>query len=240
MNEKISILGLKVDKITMQEALIRFEEMLQTEGLKFIVTPNSEILEAATKNDELKEIINKADMVIPDGIGLVYASKIKGQPLQERVTGIDFSFNALHTIKALGKTAYFLGGKPGIAEAAADNIRKQIEGLDICGTHDGYFKAEDEDALIGEINSLNPDFLLVALGAPKQEKFIYKYKDKLNCKVAVGVGGSFDVWSGASKRAPQFYQKHGLEWLYRLKSEPQRIGRIAKIPVFLAKVLFDK
>lgn len=240
MSEKISILGLKVDKITMQEALKRFEEMLQNEGLKFIVTPNSEILEAATKNDELKEIINEADMVIPDGIGLVYASKIKGQPLRERVTGIDFSFNALHVIKDLGKKAYFLGGKPGIAEAAAENMQKQIEGLCICGTHDGYFKAEEENALVEEINNLNPDFLLVALGAPKQEKFIFKYKDKLNCKVAIGIGGSLDVWSGASKRAPEFYQKHGLEWLYRLKSEPERIGRVARIPVFLAKVLFDK
>lgn len=240
MSEQLSILGLKVDKITMKEALERFEQMLTTEGFKYIVTPNSEILEAATKDEQLADIINGADMVIPDGIGLVYASKIKKQPLQERVTGIDFSFNALHILSAYEGKAFFLGSKPGIAEAAADNMQKEIEGLNVCGTHDGYFKAEDEAALIEEINNSGADFLLVALGSPKQEFFIQRHKDELHCKVAIGIGGSLDVWSGASKRAPEFYRNHGLEWLYRLKTEPQRFGRMAKIPVFLARVLFDK
>lgn len=238
--DSINILGLRIDRVTMTEALKQFRGMLETDGLSVIVTPNSEILDAALNNAELAKVINEADMVIPDGIGLVYASKMKGMALEERVTGIDFSFNALKIMADLGKSVYFLGSKPGVAEAAARNMMAAIDNLKVSGFHDGYFKPEEECSVVEEINKSGADFLCVALGAPKQELFIDRHRDELKCRVAIGIGGSLDVWSGASTRAPEFYQKHGLEWLYRLISEPKRIGRIARIPVFLLKVLFDK
>ena len=237
---KMNILGAQVDRVTMEEALDRFEQMLKTPGVSLIVTPNSEILDNATKNPLLMETINTADMVIPDGIGLVYASKMLKQPLKERVTGIDFSWNALSRLAKLGGKAYFFGSRPGVAELAAQRVMEQIPGLTVAGFHDGYFKPEDEAAIVEDINASGADFLLVALGSPKQELFVKRHENELQPRVAIGVGGSLDVWSGTLKRAPQFYLDHGLEWLYRIAQEPKRIKRTASIPVFLLKVLFSK
>ncbi len=237
---KMNILGAQVDRVTMEEALDRFEQMLKTPGVSLIVTPNSEILDNATKNPLLMETINTADLVIPDGIGLVYASKMMKQPLKERVTGIDFSWNALNRLAELGGRAYFFGSRPGVAELAAQRVMEQIPGLTVAGFHDGYFKPEDEAAIVEDINASGADFLLVALGSPKQELFVKRHEKELQPRVAIGVGGSLDVWSGTLKRAPQFYLDHGLEWLYRIAQEPKRIKRTASIPVFLLKVLFSK
>ena len=237
IGEKIDILGIQVDRVTMEEALDRFEKMLESPGISLIVTPNSEILENATKNPLLMETIGSADLVIPDGIGLVYASKMLGKPLKERVTGIDFSWNALRRLASLGKSAYFFGSKPGIAQLAAEKAEAQIPGLKVAGCHDGYFKEEEEGSIVEDINRSGADFLLVALGSPKQELFVRKHQDELQPKVAIGVGGSLDVWSGSLKRAPQFYIDHGLEWLYRIIQEPKRIKRTASIPAFLIKVM---
>lgn len=238
--EKMNILGARVDRVTMEEALDRFEQMLNTPGVSLIVTPNSLILDNATKNPQLMEAINSADLVIPDGIGLVYASKMQGQPLKERVTGIDFSWNALNRLAEMGGKAYFFGSKPGVAKMAAKNVMEKIPGLTVSGCHDGYFKPEEEDAIVEDINASGADFLLVALGSPKQELFVKRHEKELLPRVAIGVGGSLDVWSGTLKRAPQFYIDHGLEWFYRIAQEPKRITRIASIPVFLVKVLFSK
>lgn len=235
--DRLDILGIPVDKVNMESALVIFDSLLAGEGCHLIVTPNSEIVSNATKSPQLKELIEGADLVIPDGIGLVKASSILGSPLEERVTGIDFSYNALKKIAAEGKSAFLFGSKPGIAYEAAKKLTEQIPGLVISGTRNGYFKPEDEEEIVEEINASGASFLLVALGSPKQELFIEKYKDRFtSVKAAIGVGGSLDVWSGTLQRAPQFYQDHGLEWLYRLKQEPSRIGRMAEIPRFLIKV----
>jgi len=170
----------------------------------------------------------------------LYAAKIKGKALKERVTGIDFSYEALKHVAERGMKAYFLGSKPGIAKAAAENMMKEIEGLCVVGARDGYFKPDEELSVVEEINRSGADFLCVALGSPKQELFMNRYKDMLRCKVGVGIGGSLDVWSGNTKRAPEFFIKNNLEWFYRLASEPKRIGRVARIPLFLLKVMFDR
>ena len=239
--ERMDILGIPVDRVTMESALAIFDELLAADGCHMIVTPNSEIVSNATKNPQLAELIRSADLVIPDGIGLVKASALLGQPLTERVTGIDFSFNSLKKLAAEGKSAYLLGSKPGIAEEAAKKLAEQIPGLIIAGTRNGYFKEEDERAIVEDINGSGASFLLVALGSPKQELFIEKYKNSLpSVKAAIGVGGSLDVWSGTLQRAPRFYQDHGLEWLYRLLQEPSRIGRMAEIPRFLIKVCVSR
>lgn len=235
--ETIDILGIPVDRVNMKKALGIFDGFMAEEGCSLIVTPNSEIVSNATKNEELAELIKGADLVIPDGIGLVMASSMLGQPLEERVTGIDFSFEALKKLAGEGKSAFLFGSKPGIAEKAAEELAKQIPGLIISGTRNGYFKEEDEADIVKEINDSGAVFLLVALGSPKQELFIEKYKAQFTqVRAAIGIGGSLDVWSGTLQRAPEFYRKHGLEWLYRLIQEPSRIGRMAEIPRFLIKI----
>ena len=238
--ETINILGISVDKVTKAEALAAFEGFLEEDHCSQIVTLNPEMILEAQENSKFNKLLLDSELVFPDGIGLVYASKIKHQPLSERVTGIDFTRSALELLAKKGKSAYFLGAKPGIAEAAARNIEKEIAGLKVVGARDGYFKAEDEEEIVNEINNSGADFLCLALGAPKQEFFAHKYKDKLKCKVVIGIGGSFDVWSGTLKRAPEFYINHNIEWLYRLLQEPSRIGRMAKLPLFLFKVAMHK
>jgi len=174
-------------------------------------------------------------MVIPDGIGLVYASKILKHPMKERVTGIDFLGRALEHLAQTGKSVFLFGSKPGIAEKAAEKMKETYPGLKVAGTRNGYFKPEEEEAILEEINAAEPDLLCVALGSPKQELFVLKYKDRLKAKAAIGVGGSLDVWSGELKRAPEFYRKHGLEWLYRFIQEPSRYKRMAALPLFTQK-----
>lgn len=243
--ERIKILGIPVDMVNMNQAMEIFEKLMESEDCSLIVTPNSEIIVNASRDNELKEIITSADLVIPDGIGLVYASRILGCPLSERVTGIDFLNSVLGWLEQNDKSIYFLGskpgkdGKPGVAELAAIHIKEAFTGLKVAGTHHGYFSRNEEAELIKEINDSGADFLCVALGAPKQEKFIAKYREILQVKAAIGVGGSLDVWAGTVKRAPEFYRKHGLEWLYRFIQEPSRYKRIAALPLFMLKVLLD-
>jgi len=156
------------------------------------------------------------------------------------VTGIDFSFAALKRLAEMGGSVYLLGSRPGIAEKAAENLKKQIPGLKVAGFHDGYFRESEEDAVVREINASGADFLCAAMGAPRQEFFIYRHRNDLNVKAAVGIGGSLDVWSGELNRAPQFYIDHNIEWVYRLKQEPKRIKRIWKLPLFLIKVYIQR
>lgn len=237
MSKRIRILDVPVDMVTSREALEKFKGFLKTEGCDLIVTPNSEIVVNAGKNPELKYAIESAKMVIPDGIGLVYASKILGHPLKERVTGIDFLGKALDYMAVAEKSIFLFGSKPGIAERAGEKMVEANPGLKIAGTRNGYFKPEEEEEILCQINEAAPDLLCVALGSPKQELFVLKYQKRLNVKAAIGVGGSLDVWSGDLKRAPEFYRNHGLEWLYRLIQEPSRYKRMAALPLFMGKVL---
>lgn len=244
LREKIKILGIEIDALNMKGAIEVFKNLMSEPGCDLIVTPNSEIVVNAQKDKELSSLIEKASLVIPDGIGLVYASKIVGKPLEERVTGIDFLSNALDYVQKNGQSVYILGSKPktedrdSIANMAAENMLKKYTNLKIAGTRDGYFKEGDEEQIVEEINASGAEFLVVALGSPKQEKFIYKHREKFaNVKAAIGVGGSLDVWAGVVKRAPEFYQKYGLEWLYRFAKEPTRFKRMLQLPVFMLKVI---
>lgn len=244
--EKLEILGIPVDVVDMRKAIAIFGELMEQEGCSLIVTPNSEIVVNAEKDSRLAEIICHADLVIPDGIGLVYASKILGRPLQERVTGIDFMEMALLWLREHDCSAYLFGSKPGteagpgVAELAGLKMQQKYPGLKIAGAHHGYFKPEDEAAIVEEINASGADFLCVALGSPKQEEFVNRHRQELKVRAAIGVGGSLDVWAGTLKRAPEFYQKHGLEWLYRFVQEPTRYKRMAALPAFMIKVTASK
>lgn len=244
--KRIKILDVSVDMVEMAQAVEKLKILLNGKGTSLIVTPNSEIIVNAGKDKGLAEIIESADLIIPDGIGLVYASRIIGQPFKERVTGIDFLGRAFEVMGMEGRSVYLLGSHPGegnspsTAELAALKIKAEFPGIIIAGTHHGYFSMETEEEIVEKINNSGSDFLCVALGSPKQEKFIAKYRSKLRVKVAIGVGGSLDVWAGTVKRAPKFYRKYGLEWLYRFVKEPSRYRRIVALPEFMIKVLVEK
>lgn len=245
-SKRTRILGIPVDMVDRQEAMGIFQELMETEGCSLIVTPNSEIIVNATKEPELKNMIEHADLVIPDGIGLVYASKIMGVPLKERVTGIDFLETILVYLVETGQSIFFLGSKPGdgnnlsIADLAAEKMKEKYKGLKVAGTHHGYFKSPDEAEIVKAINDSGADFLCVALGSPKQEKFAFEHSSELKVKGAIGVGGSLDVWAGTLKRAPEFYRNHGLEWLYRFIQQPSRYKRMAALPLFMIKVVASR
>jgi len=242
--KRINILDVPVDMVNNKQAMDVFKEMMEKDGCELIVTPNSEIVLNATKDLELKKLIEQAGLVIPDGIGIVYASRILGEPLSERVTGVDFLNLILGYLEENGKSIYLIGSKPSneerasVAELAANAMQIKHPNLKIAGTRDGYFTKKDEPEIVKEINSSGAEFLCVALGSPKQEKFIFDHKDEFEkIKVGMGVGGSLDVWAGTAKRAPEFYQKHGLEWLYRFMKEPTRYKRMAQLPLFIIKVI---
>ena len=240
MRNTVDILGVPVDKVTMEEALDRVCTFLNEEKVYTIYTPNSEIMMAAQRDSELKNILCQSDMVVADGAGVVLASKILGFTLPEKVAGFDLVKNALEIAKDRNITFFLFGGKPGVAEAAGENMIKAYPGVEIKGCRDGYFSEAEENIIIDQINSANADVLLVALGAPKQEKWIHNHKDKLNVKICIGVGGTFDVFAGKAKLAPEFFRKNNLEWLYRLYKEPWRFKRMLDLPRFILLVILKR
>lgn len=230
---KINVLGVHFDNVTMEGALARGAELMTQPGFHYVVTPNPEFILAAEKDQEFQAVLNGADLVIPDGIGVIFSAKLLGTPLKSRVPGIEFSAGMLAHMNKVGGRVFLLGAKPGIAEQAASNISKDYPNLTICGTHDGYFK---EDApVVQTIKDSNADLLFVCLGAPRQEKFMAQHGPELGVKLAMGLGGSLDVYAGVVERAPEAWQKLNLEWAYRLVKEPKRIGRMAKLPLVLFK-----
>ncbi|NLM03428.1 MAG: WecB/TagA/CpsF family glycosyltransferase [Clostridiales bacterium] len=240
MRKQVEILDVPIDIVSSEEAFEKLKTFLEGDKLNKVFTPNPEIVMIAQEDRELARILREADLVLADGIGLIIASKIKNLGLKERVTGIDTMEKLLTYSAEQSKSIYLLGGKPGNAELACKNIEKAYSGIRIAGFHHGYFKEEDVEKIIEDINKNNSDILFVALGAPKQEKWIDLHKDKLNCKIAMGVGGAVDIYAGTAKRAPIIFQKLGLEWFYRLLKEPWRIKRMMNLPKFLLYILFKR
>lgn len=234
---KTDILGVPFDAVTMAEAVERTLAFLQDGGTHFICTPNPEIVMEAQKDTELMGILREADLVVPDGIGVVWASKYSAVRLTERVAGYDLTQRLMQQLAGTEETFYFFGGAPGVAAAAARRMTKQYPELKIVGGHNGYFDEKEEKKIIRDIKKHAPSVLLVGLGAPKQEKWIYENLRLLGVKVAIGVGGSFDVMAGNVKRAPKPFQKLGLEWFYRLATQPSRWRRMLRLPKFVLTVL---
>ncbi len=242
------ILGTRIDYVNMQEAVRRATEGMRDRAPFVVVTPNSEIVVSANKNPLLMNIIETAGLVVPDGIGLVIGSKLVGQPLKERVTGIDLMDRLLSYAEQNGLRVFFLGGKPGVADRAAEKTREKYPNISIAGTHHGYYKGlhtgepghSDEQKVVELVRSSQSAMLFVALGSPKQELFIDRYKDELGVGLLMGVGGSLDVISGMVQRAPEIWQKMGLEWLYRIVKEPWRLKRAGALPVFAWNVLWHR
>lgn len=240
MREVVNILGVNIDKITAADALNRAEELVSSDGVSVIYTPNPEIIMQAYDDVEFKDILNSSDMCVPDGIGVVYGAKIIKNPVPERVPGYELCLGLLERLGISGGSVFMFGSKPGVAEEAGRKITQKYAGIKIAGTRDGYFKKEDEAEIIAEINASGADFLMVCLGAPKQEKWIYEHKDELNVKLCIGAGGSLDVIAGNVKRAPKIFIKLNLEWFYRLCKQPSRIGRFAALPKFILTVIKNR
>lgn len=232
---KTDILGVLFDNYTVDESVDIAIKSLSNKKPFVIFTPNPEIVNVTKKDKEFTQILNSADIVTPDGIGIVYASKILNGNITSRAPGFDISKGIIKMLDQIGGSVYIFGGKPGIAELAAENLKKEYKNLVISGVRNGYF--DDDNEIVEDISAVSPDLLMVCLGAPKQEKWIYKNKERLNSGIIIGAGGSVDVLSGQVKRAPEFYTKHGLEWLYRLINQPTRIKRMIKLPLFLIDVL---
>lgn len=241
MRKKVDILGIPIDNITMKEALAAVKAFLSEDKVHAIYTPNSEIMMSAIQDNSLKEILKEGDMLIPDGAGVVLASKILGHKLAKRVAGFDLVNNIFKMSPGMKLSLFLLGAKPGVAEEAAINIINRFKDVQIAGWHHGYFSEEEEDEIIDKINSSGAEILLVALGAPKQEKWIHKNKRLLHkVKICIGVGGSIDILAGKASLAPPFFREHGLEWLYRLYKEPRRFRRMLNIPKFLLLALYSR
>ena len=228
---RIDVLGVGFDNITMDQAVAEGVRLMDTAGAHYVVTPNPEIVETCRQDGEAMEAVNGADLVLADGIGVIYGAKLLGTPLKGRVTGIGFAQGLMERMAGGGRSLYLLGAKPGVAERAAENLARQYPGLQIAGTHDGYFS---EDGPVTEaIRASGADVVFVCLGAPKQEKWMRRNGEAAGAHLMVGLGGCLDVFSGEVKRAPAVFQKLGLEWLYRLAANPSRIGRMVKLPLFL-------
>lgn len=235
---RIQVLGVGFDNMTLDQAAAEGVRLMNTEGAHYAVTPNPEIVEACREDAEAAAAVNGADLVLADGIGIIYGAKILGTPLKGRVTGISFAQALMERMAGSGKSLFLLGSKPGVAEKAAENLRRQYPGLNIAGTHDGYF--QEDGPVLEAIRESGADVVFVCLGAPKQEKWMRQNGGATGAHLLVGLGGCLDVFSGEVKRAPEVFQRLGMEWLHRLVTNPSRIGRMMKLPLFLVHVIKEK
>ncbi len=246
--EKINILGVDIDNVDMEETIELVESYLAGDKTRVIYTPNTEIVMSAKKDDKLKDLVNAADLVIADGIGLIYGSRMQKRPLKERVTGFDVSMEMLNIANREGYKLYLLGGAEGVAKKAKENIEKDYPNIEVVGYHNGFFQgihigvedSQEEEAIIEEINQLKPDFIFVGLGFPRQEIWINENRDRLPVKLAIGNGGVMDILAGNAERAPEIFQKLGLEWFYRLVQQPSRIKRQMVLPLFLLEMIVNR
>ncbi len=246
MSEKINIRGVHFDNVDAQETMEKIKSFLDGDGLSVMYTPNSEIVQYCIDDNSLYDVINSAQLIIPDGIGVIYASKILKTPLKTRVAGVDTAQGVVEYASKSGHSIYIFGGAKktedteAVSAIAAQKLCEKYPGLKIAGTRDGFFTPEESDAIVEEINNSGASILFVCLGAPKQEKWIYDNRDKLKVKFAAGLGGTVNIFAGTATRAPEFYIKHNLEWLHRLLKEPTRFGRMLNLPKFLFGTIIHK
>ena len=239
MSDRINIRGVYFDNVDSEDTMERIKSFLDGDGLSVMYTPNSEIVQFCIDDKSLYGVINSAQLIIPDGIGVVYASRILGTPLKGKVAGVETAEKVVEYASKTGKSVYIFGGakktaeSKAVCEIAADKLCEKYPGLKIAGTRDGFFTDEENDSIVEEINNSGADILFVCLGAPKQEKWIYNNRDKLKVKFAAGLGGSVNIFAGTAVRAPEFFLKHNIEWLHRLIKEPSRFVRMLNLPKFL-------
>lgn len=230
------VMGIPIAALRMSDAVQACVAFMQEPGVHLVATANAEMIMLAQQDHELAHVLRDAELVVPDGAGVLWAGEKLGFRFPERVTGADLAHELLLQSGAHDWPVYFLGGAPGVAEKAARRFSAQYGDFPVAGIHDGYFDDIEEARIIKQIRDSGARLLLVGMGVPKQEKWIYAHKQELGNLVAVGIGGVFDVMAGNLKRAPLWMQKHRLEWAYRLYLQPSRIGRMLAIPKFMVAV----
>jgi len=233
--DKVSILGIDIDNLSLKEVVSRINALVEQRRPSLIVTANPEIIMRARQDRGFANSLKAAEVITADGIGLIIAAKLLGTPLKERVTGIDLITELFRGAYSRKYRFYFVGAKPGIAEKAAKNIRQKYPDVEV---QHGYF--QDDSAIINDIMEKKPDILLAALGMGRQESWVRSRVIAAGVPVSIGVGGSFDVFADEAKRAPNWMQRAGLEWLYRLIKQPSRFWRMLELPKFLIAVLFSR
>lgn len=238
MRNSYTFLGVRVDNVTMDETIQRIVAAIQSQAACNVVTVNPELVMAATKNSQFRDIIKKSDIVTPDGVGLLIMGRLTGRQLKERVTGIDLCYRLAQEAADHNWSIYLLGAQPGIAQAAGDELVRLNPDLRLAGTSSSDPDDASAAAIIADIQSKNPTILLVAYGSPTQELWIQKHRQQLGNLVTIGIGGSFDFIAGQAKRAPRWIQKIGLEWLWRLAMQPKRFKRMMALPKFAILSLF--
>ncbi|MGM8215070.1 WecB/TagA/CpsF family glycosyltransferase [Bacillaceae bacterium W0354] len=236
--KKETYLGVNVSPYTYEQIIENIEQHINNDEQATIIAVNPEKIMKAKKDETLKQLINNATYQIPDGVGVILASKLKGGNIKQRVTGADLTEKLLQTANEKEYRVYFYGAKEEVGVAMQQKLHERLPNLQIAGYSNGYTKNTEE--LIKKINESNANMLFVALGSPKQEQWISKHKDELNVNVIQGVGGTFDVLAGHVKRAPVITQKLGIEWLYRLITQPKRLKRQLALPKFLLNILFSR
>ena len=258
LTSRIKLFQVGIDRVDNQETIQKIEEFIVSKKPHLLVTPDTLAVLRARKDSEYQAILKSADLVTPDGAGILWAAAALNYPLTERVTGIDIIHNICRLSAKKGYSLYLLGSYPGVANEAALNLSKKYPGIKVTGTHHGYFgceghencgdvkngnkgkSKEEEEKIIAEIKESKPDILLVGMGVPKQEKWINKNLKSLNVPVCMGVGGSFDVLSGRIPRAPLWMQRHGMEWVYRSIKQPNRAFRVLALFYFIWLVILGK
>ena len=230
--ESVTILGMRVDCVSPEDTLTAIDRFIAQRTPHHIVTADASMVVTARHDAELQAIIEGADLVTPDGAGILWASRLFGTPIPYRVSGVDLVGELCRLSPFKGYRLFFFGAGPHVAEEAAVKMRARFPGTQIVGTRDGFFSMEEEPEIIAQIQAARADIVLVALGIPKQEKWIAKHKAVLGASVLIGVGGSFDVFSGRVKRAPLVLQRNGFEWLYRLLQNPKKFGKVMTLPEF--------
>ena len=235
---KTEILGVRFDNLTMAEAEAAALSLLDERRGAYVVTPNPEILLECRRDPDCARAVNGAALVLPDGIGDLYAARILGTPLRERVCGADLVPRLLAALAARGGSVFLYGARPGVADAAAQKLAARYPGLTIAGTENGF--VADDGSLLARLRETGPDLLLVGLGAPKQELWMERHAGLEGLGLMIGVGGCLDVFAGTVRRAPAAWQRLGLEWLWRLLREPRRLGRMARLPGVLLLALGER
>lgn len=229
--EKVCIMGIEYANVSLNEIVDECVSYTTERKSKMVVTPNGEIAEYAYHNKDFNNVLKSADLVIPDGVSIIVASKKIGTPIRQRVPGVETAQEIIRRLNVSSGSLFLFGGSPGVADQAAENIKREYPNIVIAGTENGYF--DDDTHILEKINSSSPDVLFVCLGSPKQEMWMNKNKDNLSCGVMLGLGGTLDVLAGKVKRAPEIFSKFGCEWLYRTVKQPSRIVRVMKIPKFV-------
>lgn len=229
---RTSILGVGVDGLTMEQAVESALRLMEERRGAYVCTPNPEMLWLCQRDAALRDCVNGAALVLPDGVGVLLGARLLGQPLSERVTGFDFACVLLGRMQG---RVFLLGGKPGVAERAAQTIGTRFPNVTVVDVCDGYFT--DTGAVIRRVEAAKPDFLMVCLGMGKQERFMARLAGSHDVGLMAGLGGTLDVLAGDIPRAPELFIRCRLEWLYRLGREPRRIGRVMRLPLYLAAVV---